>query len=96
MTTRTNRTTKRDLRLSPDAKQTLNAAAQAAHCSVSQFVLKSALERAAETLTERQRFELNADQWKEFMEALDAPPQIVPQIQRLFREPSPFDAPMVE
>jgi uncharacterized protein (DUF1778 family) len=96
MTARTNRTTKLDLRLSQDAKQTLSAAAQAAHCSVSQFVLKSALERAAETLIERQRFELNADQWKEFMDALDAPAQIVPQIQRLFREPSPFDAPMVE
>jgi len=96
MTARTNRTTKLDLRLSQDAKQTLSAAAQAAHCSVSQFVLKSALERAAETLTERQRFELNADQWKEFMDALDAPAQIVPQIQRLFRERSPFDAQIVE
>ncbi|PZN71892.1 MAG: DUF1778 domain-containing protein [Candidatus Methylumidiphilus alinenensis] len=98
MITRTNRTTKLDLRLSQDAKQTLSAAAQAqvAHCSVSQFVLKSALDRAAETLAERQRFELNADQWKTFMDALDAPPQIVPQIQRLFREPSPFDAPMVK
>ena len=80
MTTRTNRTTKLDLRLSPEAKQTLN----------------SALERAAEPLAERQWFELNADQWKEFTDVLDAPPQIVPQIQRLFREPSPFDAPMVE
>jgi len=96
MTTRTNRTTKLDLRLSQDAKQTLSAAAQAAHCSVSQFVLKSALDRAAETLTERQRFELNADQWKEFMDALDAPAQIVPQIQRLFREPGPFDTQIVE
>ena len=96
MITRTNRTTKLDLRLSQEAKQTLSAAAQVAHCSVSQFVLKSALDRAAETLAERQRFELNADQWKAFMDALDAPPQIVPQIQQLFREPSPFDAPKVE
>ena len=95
MTTQSNRTSKLDLRLSPEAKQTLSAAAQAAHCSVSQFVLTSALERAAETLTERQRFALNAQQWEEFMVALDAPPQIVPQIQQLFREPSPFDAPLV-
>ena len=96
MTTRTNRTTKLDLRLSLDAKQTLSAAAQAAHCSVSQFVLKSALDRAAETLTERQRFELNVDQWQDFMNALDAPAQIVPQIQRLFSEPNPFDTSMTE
>ncbi len=93
MTTRPIRTSKLDLRLSPEAKQTLNAAAHEARCSVSQFVLTSALERAAETLTERHRFELNADQWEEFMAALDAPPRIVPQLQRLFREPSPFDAP---
>jgi uncharacterized protein (DUF1778 family) len=80
------RTSKLDLRLSPEAKQTLIAAAQATRCSVSQFVLAS----AAETLAERQRFELNAEQWEHFMAALDAPPQIVPQIQRLFREPSPL------
>lgn len=86
------RTTKLDLRLSPEAKQTLNAAANAARCSVSQFVLNSALERAAETLNERQRFELDAEQWEAFMAALDAPPRVVPQLQRLFSEPSPFDA----
>ena len=92
MTTRSIRTTKLDLRLSPEAKQTLSAAAQTARCSVSQFVLTSALERAAETLTERQRFELNAEQWEAFMSALDAPPRVVPQLQRLLHEPSPFDA----
>lgn len=87
------RTTKLDLRLSPEAKQTLNAAAQAAHCSVSQFVLTSALERAAEKLAERQRFELTTAQWEAFMVALDAPAKIVPQIQQLFREPDPFEPP---
>ena len=96
MATQSTRTTKLDLRLSQEAKQTLSAAAQVAHCSVSQFVLRSALERAAETLTERQRFELNAEQWEEFMTALDAPPQVVPQLQQLFREPSPFELPTVK
>lgn len=91
MSVQLTRTTKLDLRLSQEAKQTLSAAAHVAHCSVSQFVLASALERAAETLVERQRFELDASRWEEFMVALDAPPQVVPQLQRLFREPSPFD-----
>jgi uncharacterized protein (DUF1778 family) len=59
-------------------------------------VLVSALARAAETLNDRQRFELNAEQWAKFMTALDEPPQVVPQIQQLFREPSPFDAPIVK
>lgn len=92
-TTRVARTSKLDLRLTPEAKRTLSAAAHAAHCTVTQFVLASALERAAETLTERQRFELDPGQWEAFMTALDAPPRVVPELQRLFREPSPFDAP---
>jgi len=92
MPTRSARTTKLDLRLSPDAKQTLNAAARATHRSVSQFVLDSALSRAEETLIERRRFELNAEQWAAFMAALDAPPRDLPRLRRLFREPGPFDA----
>jgi uncharacterized protein (DUF1778 family) len=94
MTKRPIRTSKLDLRLSPEAKQTLNAAAHEARCSVSQFVLNSALERAAETLNERRQFELGAGQWEEFMAALDAPPRIVPQLRQLFRETSPFDPPV--
>ena len=93
MTARSVRTSKLDLRLSPEAKQTLNAAAHEARCSVSQFVLTSALERAAETLTERRCFQLDAEKWEEFMTALDAPPRVVPQLQRLFHEPTPFDTP---
>ncbi len=93
MPTRSARTTKLDLRLSPDAKQMLNAAARATHRSVSQFVLESAISRAEETLIERRRFELNAEQWAAFMAALDAPPRDLPRLRRLFSEPGPFDAP---
>jgi uncharacterized protein (DUF1778 family) len=88
---RSNRTSKLDLRLSPEAKQTLTAAALAAHCSVSQFVLASALERAAETLAERRHFALDDEKWNEFMDMLDQPPKVIPQIRKLFSEPSPFD-----
>jgi uncharacterized protein (DUF1778 family) len=86
------RATKLDLRLSQDAKQTLNAAARAANRSVSQFVLESALLRAAETLVERQRFALNAEQWTAFMAALDGPPRELPRLRQLLTEPGPFDA----
>jgi uncharacterized protein (DUF1778 family) len=40
MVTQSNRTTKLALRLSPEAKQTLSAAAQLAHCSVNQSATK--------------------------------------------------------
>ncbi len=91
MPTPSTRTTKLDLRLSPQAKQTLNAAARASHRSVSQFVLESALARAEETLLERRRFVLDADQWRAFMAALDAPPRDIPRLRRLFQEPSAFE-----
>ena len=91
MTTRTNRTEKLDLRLTPKAKRTLQAAATAARRKVSDFVLESALARAEETLADRQRFGLDAERWAAFLEALDAPPRDLPRVRRLLREPSPFE-----
>ncbi len=85
------RTAKLDLRLSPEAKQRLQAAASVARRSVSEFVLESALVRAEETLADRNRFGLDAVRWKAFLEALDAPPRDLPRLSRLFQEPSVFD-----
>ncbi len=89
---RTTRSEKLDLRLTPDAKRTLQAAATASHRSVSEFVLESALSRADETLADRRVFSLNAADWKAFMAALDAPPRRLPRLERLLREPGFFDA----
>ena len=91
MPARSTRTAKLDLRLSPEAKQTLQAAALAAHRSVSEFVLESALSRAEEALADRQRFGLDADRWKAFLEALDAPPRDHPRLRRLWHELSVFE-----
>ena len=87
------RTTKLDLRLSPEAKARLSAAARERHQSVSQFVLSSALERADETLADRQHFGLDAERWSAFQAALEAPPRALPRLTRLFQEPTPFDPP---
>ena len=85
------RTAKLDLRLTPEAKQTIAAAAAAAHRSVSEFVLESALERAGETLADRTRFGLDAGRWKAFLEALDAPPRDLPRLRRLMKDRGAFD-----
>ena len=85
------RNEKLDLRLTPSAKRVLQIAASAAKRSVSEFVLESALARAAETLPDRQRFGLNAAQWKAFHAALDAPTQPAPRLAKLLREPSVFE-----
>jgi uncharacterized protein (DUF1778 family) len=85
------RNEKLDLRLTPSAKRTLQTAARAAHRSVSEFVLESALARAEETLPDRQRFGLNAEQWKAFQAALSAPSRPSRRLARLLKEPSVFE-----
>jgi uncharacterized protein (DUF1778 family) len=91
-TQRTNRTEKLDLRLSKSAKLTLQAAATAARKSVSEFVLETALREAEERLADRTVFTLDEKHWNDFVAALDAPPRRLSRLERLFREPSVFDA----
>src|SRR5258708_31843613 len=85
------RNEKLDLRLTPSAKRALQIAASAAHCSVSEFVLESALARAGETLPDRQKFGLNAEQWRDFQKALDAPTQPAPRLAKLLKKPTVFE-----
>jgi uncharacterized protein (DUF1778 family) len=85
------RTEKLDLRLTKSAKRVLYSAALAERRSVSDFVLESALARAAETLPDRQRFGLDAKQWKAFQAALDAPPSPAPRLAKLLNQPSVFE-----
>jgi uncharacterized protein (DUF1778 family) len=85
------RNEKLDLRLTPSAKRVLQTAALAANKSVSEFVVESALARAEETLPDRQRFGLTADQWKAFQDALAAPPRPARRLSKLLKEPSVFD-----
>lgn len=91
MTVSATRSEKLDLRLSPQAKETLHAAAAAQRRSVSEFVLESALARAAATLPDRQHFGLDAERWTAFMAALDGPPRPLPRLARLMNDPSPFE-----
>jgi uncharacterized protein (DUF1778 family) len=85
------RSEKLDLRLTPEAKRMLNAAAQATRRSVSEFVLESALARAEEALPDRQRFGLDAERWKAFIDALEAPSRPQPRLKKLLNEPSVFE-----
>ena len=91
MPTLETRNEKLDLRLTPSAKRALQDAAKTANCSVSEFVLESALARAEETLPDRQHFGLNAAQWREFQRALDTPPPPAPRLAKLLRQPSVFE-----
>ncbi|MEE9355670.1 MAG: DUF1778 domain-containing protein [Methylococcaceae bacterium] len=85
------RTDRIDLRLYPDAKEALQAAAALRHKSVSEFILDSALGAANEVLADRRNFSLNAEQWEAFQSALDALPRPLPRIEKLMQEPGIFD-----
>ncbi len=92
MSPRPTRSEKLDLRLTRQAKETLQAAAAASKRSVSEFVLESALARADEALANRRTFVLDAVQWKAFLAALDSPPRSLPRLERLLKEPGFFEA----
>jgi uncharacterized protein (DUF1778 family) len=91
MRARTNRTEKLDLRLTTHAKRALQTAAQASHKTLSDFVLESALARADSVLADRQVFRVDAERWRAFLAALDAPPKPRPRLARLLNEPSVLD-----
>jgi len=74
-----------DLRVSPAAKQMIQAAAQAQDKTVSEFLLDSGLASAAETLADRRLFILDDSRWAKFQAALDAPPRPRPRLARLMK-----------
>jgi uncharacterized protein (DUF1778 family) len=84
-------TEKLDLRLTPSAKRKLQLAAKTAQCSVSEFILESALARAEEILFDHQRFSLNVKEWAQFQVALVGPPRATPRLKKLLWEPSVFE-----
>lgn len=77
-----------DIRTTPRVKRALQDAATVTSKTVSEFLLDSALTRAAEVLADRRLFLLDDGQWEEFMTALDAPPPPMPRLEKLLREPS--------
>lgn len=77
-----------DIRTTPRVKRALQDAATVSSKTVSEFLLDSALTKAAEVLADRRLFLMDDEQWESFMAALDAPPQPMPHLEKLLREPS--------
>ncbi len=79
------------IRASEREKAILTQAARARHMNTSQFVLQASLDAAHAILVDQTEFRLPPEQWEAFCRRLDAPPQTIPALQQLFREPEPFD-----
>jgi uncharacterized protein (DUF1778 family) len=80
-----------DVRASSAVKQLLQEAARASHKNVSEFLLDAGVSAANEALADRRQFVLDDVRWAAFQQALDAPPQSLPRLRKLLREPGLLD-----
>lgn len=80
-----------DVRANLPVKQLLQNAARTCHKSVSEFLLDAGILAANQTLADRNRFELNDEQWQTFQQALDRPVKIQPRLKSLLAEPGVLD-----
>lgn len=80
-----------DVRASAAVKQLLQEAARASHKNVSEFLLDAGISAANQALADRRHFLLDDDQWAAFQQALDAPPQSLPRLEKLMTEAGLLD-----
>jgi uncharacterized protein (DUF1778 family) len=79
------------LRLSPTDDGLIRAAAEAAHQSITEFVVHAARASAAETLADRQHVVLDAQTWDALDRRLSGKGRRIAKTAELFRRPTPFD-----
>jgi uncharacterized protein (DUF1778 family) len=80
-----------NIRVSEQQKRVISQAADLLNTTVSNFVLQTAYAHAHAVIGEQTQFRLSEDKWREFCEALDAPPKDIPELRKLLTEPSVFD-----
>lgn len=74
------------LRATAAEEELIKVVADRQGVSVTEFILRSARERAEQALADQTRFVLDDRQWKAFMAALDRPAKDKPRLRKLFQE----------
>jgi uncharacterized protein (DUF1778 family) len=74
------------LRATPSEETLIKVAAERQGVNVTDFIMRSACEKAEQALSDQTRFVLGDKQWKAFLAALDRPPKDKPRLRRLFKE----------
>jgi uncharacterized protein (DUF1778 family) len=74
------------LRATASEESLIKVAAERQGVNVTDFIMRSACERAEQALSDQTRFALGDKQWKAFMAALDRPAKDKPRLRRLFNE----------
>lgn len=80
------------LRLSPTDDGLIRAAAEAAHLSITEFVVQAARLSAAQTLADRDHVVLDARAWDALERRVARTGRRNPKTVELFERPSPFGA----
>jgi uncharacterized protein (DUF1778 family) len=74
------------LRATVSEEELIKVAADRQGVNVTEFIIRSACEKAEFSLADRTRFVLEEKQWKAFVAALDRPAKDKPRLSRLFKE----------
>lgn len=80
-----------DLRISVSQKALLEQAAGVQGKKLSEFVISASTEAAEIALADQTRIVLTEEQMANFLAKLEEPPQVVPQVQELFKRKSVFE-----
>jgi uncharacterized protein (DUF1778 family) len=82
------RTKRINLRATDRQEKLIRTGAETSGLSVTEFILDSACLQAEHVLADKREFFVSPKQWKTFVEALDRPAQVKPELLRLFSETS--------
>ena len=82
----TDRSARLNMRISPDALESIREAASAQQQDVTSFVLGAAMERARAVLVEERLLQLTPTEVAQIDAARDAEPRVVPELARLIRD----------
>lgn len=74
------------LRATAAEEELIKVAAERQGVNVTEFILRSARDRAEQALSDQTRFVLDDKQWKSFLAALDRPAKDKPRLRKLFQE----------
>jgi uncharacterized protein (DUF1778 family) len=83
---RTIRTRRINLRATGRQEKLIRTGAETSGVSLTDFILESACLQAEHVLADKREFALSPKQWKAFVEALDRPARVIPELARLFSE----------
>jgi uncharacterized protein (DUF1778 family) len=83
---RTIRTRRINLRATGHQEKLIRTGAETTGVSVTDFILESACLQAEHVLADKREFAASPRQWKAFIEALDRPARVKPELARLFAE----------